>query len=183
MNEKEKLSDEILMGLYQNGDERALEELYKRYSGRIYGYIQKRLAQDNWVDDVFQLVFTKLHQTRHQYNPDFLFSQWIFVMTKTVLLDFWKTTDRKTKRFFSTPLNESTASLMPTAEALSLLPDLATTGLSTEQRAVIELKFMDELSYQEIATRLNRTEESVRQLVSRALRKLRGQFKTDRSPL
>lgn len=31
-------TDESLMARYQNGDEQAFEELYRRYSGRVYAY-------------------------------------------------------------------------------------------------------------------------------------------------
>lgn len=174
-------TDEDLMLLYQKGDERALEELYRRYCGRIYSYLKKRLSDRNWVDDVFQQIFIKLHQTRHHYNPVYRFDQWIFVMTKTVLLDFWKTTDVKTRRYFSLPLESVPSVDMPISQPLieesSLISEALMASLSPDQRSAIELKFIDELSYQEMAVRLGRTEESVRQLVSRAIRKVRNQMK------
>lgn len=180
----EKLSektDDKLMLLYQEGDEKALEELYRRYSGRVYAYLKKRLADKDWADDVFQQIFTKLHQTRHQYNPAYRFDQWIFVMTKTVLLDFWKTTDVKTKRYFSESIDNVSVSQLPVThpmvERSALISEPALAALSPDQRAAIELKFVDELSYHEIANKLGRSEDSVRQLVSRAVRKLRSQFK------
>lgn len=174
--------DEELMLLYQNGDERALAELYRRYSGRIYAYLQKRLSEKDWADDVFQMVFTKLHQTRHQYNPTYRFDQWVFVMTKTILLDFWKTTDVRTKRYFSQSIDSLAQKDLPISlppeEKTAPIPALFLAGLSADQRTAIELKFTDELSYQEIAEKLSRSEESVRQLVSRAIRKIRSQTKT-----
>ncbi|MBK8204951.1 MAG: RNA polymerase sigma factor [Bdellovibrionales bacterium] len=174
-------TDDELMLLYQEGDERALEELYRRYSGRIYAYLRKRLSDKDWVDDVFQQVFTKLHQTRHQNNPAYRFDQWIFVMTKTVLLDFWKTTDVKTKRYFSQSIDSVASVNMPVSQPMvespELIPEPVLAGLSPDQRSAIELKFIDELSYQEMADKLGRTEESVRQLVSRAIRKVRNQIK------
>jgi RNA polymerase sigma factor (sigma-70 family) len=174
-------TDQELMLLYQDGNENAFEELYRRYSGKVYSYLQKRLTERNWVDDVFQMVFTKLHQTRHQYNPSYRFDQWIFVMTKTVLLDFWKTTGVKTSRFFSTSIDNVAQSKLPIAEPVTekpgFLPELIMATLSSDQRHAVELKFIDELSYQEIAKKLSRSEESVRQLISRGIRKIRKQNK------
>lgn len=180
----EKLSektDDKLMLHYQEGDEKALEELYRRYSGRVYAYLKKRLSDKDWADDVFQQIFTKLHQTRHQYNPAYRFDQWIFVMTKTVLLDFWKTTDVKTKRYFSESIDNVSISRLPVTQPMveepTLFSEPAMAALSSDQRAAMELKFIDELSYREIANKLGRSEDSVRQLVSRAIRKVRNQFK------
>ncbi|MND02121.1 RNA polymerase sigma factor [compost metagenome] len=50
----------------------------------------------------------------------------------------------------------------------------ALSGLPADQRQAIEMRVIDELSYEEIATKLNRTQESVRQMVSRGLKKLRS---------
>lgn len=177
------ITDEELMFKYQQGDERAFTELYQRYSGRIYAYLKKRLNEKNWTDDVFQMVFVKLHKTRNQYDPSYRFDQWIFVMTKTVLLDFWKTTGVKTQRYFSESLDKL-GELEQSVSAISKesgLPEPALAVLSSDQRAAVELKFIDEMSYKEIAEKLNRSEESVRQLMSRALKKMRTTFSGDKS--
>jgi len=175
-------TDEELMLKYQEGDEQAFEELYRRYERRIYGYISKRLEQKAWVDDVFQMVFIKLHRSRHQYDKAYLFSQWIFVMTKTVLLDFWKTIGVKTKRYFASSLEEltpeQTPSVNPVLEIDAGLPEPILSGLSSDQRLAVQYKFMDELSYNDIAKKLGRSEASVRQLVSRAIRKMRSSIGT-----
>ncbi len=174
-------TDEELMGLYQNGNEAAFEELYSRYRSRIYGYIKLRLSEKDWVDDVFQLVFTKLHRTRHQFDLNFRFDQWVFVMTKTVLLDFWKTTGVKNKRYFSESLESAPVDQLSTIDPIptnpTLLPEAVMASLSQDQRSVVEFKFIDEMSYDEIAKKLGRSQESVRQLVSRALRKLKQHVK------
>jgi RNA polymerase sigma factor (sigma-70 family) len=46
--------------------------------------------------------------------------------------------------------------------------------LSAQQRQVVELKVFDELSYKEIAQRLVESESNIRQLFSRAIRKLKS---------
>ena len=173
-------SDEELMLAYQEGDEKSFNEIYGRYSARVYGYLRKRLDQKNWVDDVFQMVFVKVHKSRHQYDPAYRVDQWIFVMTKSVLLDFWKTTDVKTKRFYSKSLETLPEVQFPTvspqSDVVSLMPELS--ALSKEQREAVEFKFIDELSYHEIAQKLKSSESNVRQLVSRGIRKLRAALKT-----
>lgn len=175
-------NDEDLMALYQRGSERAMEELYRRYSGKIYAYLKRRLSDRCWTDDVFQQVFTKLHQTRHQFDPQYRFDQWVFVMTKTVLLDFWKTTDVKTKRYFTQPIEDVNPANLPAYQstlegAAGMISEPLLAALSPDQRSAIELKFIDELSYFEMANKLGKSEESVRQLVSRGLNKLRRHLK------
>lgn len=38
-----EVSDEELMVLYQQGEEKAFQTLYERYSGKLYGYIKKKV--------------------------------------------------------------------------------------------------------------------------------------------
>lgn len=188
MREKSKLgrTDETLMAEYQKGNEDAFEELYRRYSGRVYAYLRRRLDQKEWIEDVFQMVFVKFHRARHQYDPAHRVDQWVFVMTKTVLLDFWKTTAVKTNRFFSKSTDELGEefsgrpgegfpnTVSPDLELAPNLPEGALSSLSSDQRKAVELKYFSELSYAEIASKMNRTEASVRQLVSRGLKMIRG---------
>lgn len=185
-NRNVELSDEELMLLYQEGDELAFEQLYNRYSGRIYSYLSKRMREKNWVDDVFQMIFIKFHKTRHQYQPAYRFDQWIFIMTKTVLLDFWKTTDLKTKRYFSEPLDHHLVSEISNArphviQSTEFFSGPLMAEISDAQKTALKLKFFDELSYQEIANKLSRSEESVRQLISRAIRKMKTRFQKTNS--
>jgi len=158
---------------YQSGDEGAFAELYRRYNQRVYAYLSRRLNERDWRDDVFQMVFTKLHRTRHQYDPTYRFDQWIFVMTKTVLLDFWKTTGQTTQRYYSAhgEVPETQSQISESNSEISL------EGLTSDQKTALKLRFFDDLSYGEIAGRLGRSEPTVRQIVSRALRKLRGSLR------
>lgn len=174
------MTDEELMLQYRDGDEPAFQLLYERNSSRVFAYISKRLDQKNWVEDVFQLVFTKLHQSRHQFNPRYSFDQWIFVITKTVLLDFWKTIGLKNQRFFSQSLEDvserdlAAATSSSNTEQIkdSMTSDLLN-NLTQDQREIVTLRFLDELSYSEIANRLSLSEVNVRQMVSRAVQKLK----------
>jgi RNA polymerase sigma-70 factor (ECF subfamily) len=46
-------------------------------------------------------------------------------------------------------------------------------GLPADQRQAVEMRVIDELPYEDIAQKLGRSEASVRQMVSRGLRRLR----------
>lgn len=47
---------------YQAGDEAAFEEIYGRYSKKIYGFIMRRLANPDTSADLFQETFLRLHR-------------------------------------------------------------------------------------------------------------------------
>lgn len=67
-------SDEELMRSYQKGDLMAFEVLFKRYAGRVLGFLSKKLSQVQLAQDLGQDVFLKLHRSRAQYAPHLPFA-------------------------------------------------------------------------------------------------------------
>lgn len=165
----ENLSDEELMRLYQDANEEAFNVLYRRHSGRVYGFLRSRLSSAQASSDVFQAAFLKLHRSREQYDPDLPFVPWLFTVVRTSLLDWHK------KQAHEGPVltaNDNLAS--PIAEEPIRSVDLS--PLSPTQRSVIEMRYMEELSFEEIAKRLEVSPSNARQILSRSLKSLRGVF-------
>ena len=175
------------MRLYQQGDSDAFEVIYGRYSKKIYSYLKQRLPSREETDEVYQAVFLKLHQARSQYDPKFSVLQWLFVISKSVLFDHF----RKMKRE-----GELVSQVFDDSDLITFQPEVVTSNdrggsvlaaLSDEQRQVVEWRVLDELSYEQIAQRLDQSQDNVRQTLSRALRRLRINFSsgalsgTDRS--
>ncbi|MBI2604894.1 MAG: sigma-70 family RNA polymerase sigma factor [Deltaproteobacteria bacterium] len=161
------------MRAYLGGDEKAFEALYRRHSGKVYGYLRKRLSDRAAADEVFQSVFLKLHQTRRNYDPAYPFAQWLFVVAKTTLFDHFRKASRQVK-VSDEPFNEGLLSQNQPSPALNNEKELEALGLlPAKQRQAIEMRVLDERSYEEIAAKLSRSQENVRQMVSRGLKKLR----------
>jgi RNA polymerase sigma-70 factor (ECF subfamily) len=171
------MTDENLMRAYAAGDYSAFETLYRRHSGRVYVYLSRRMSSAEEADEVFQKAFLKLHQSRRKYNSAYPFTQWLFVIVKTTALDHFRKQNRQVSTahledfwdVFPSDLSqvESTQTLREekASSVLAVLPP--------EQKRAIEMRVVEEKSYREIALALQKTEQNVRQLVSRALRKLR----------
>jgi DNA-directed RNA polymerase specialized sigma24 family protein len=51
------ISDEALMLEFQGGSQAALEELFVRYRGPLYGFFRRRLQGDQRADDLIQKTF------------------------------------------------------------------------------------------------------------------------------
>src|SRR3954466_12690289 len=75
------------MRRYILGDNEAFRLLYARHSGRVYAYLRKKLDSPQETDEVFQACFLKFHQARDQYNPKYPILQWLYVISRTTLLD------------------------------------------------------------------------------------------------
>jgi len=170
MTVPENRSDEELMLAYQTGDTTAFSELYARYSKRVCAYLEGRVFNRSDRDDLFQAVFLKLHKSRHHYSAEFPFAPWLFTICKTSFLDYLKL--KKPEIAFDAaaatniPDNSSPEAVINLSEELD--------GLSDKQKKALSLRYDQGLQFSEIAKRLETSSSNAKQLVSRALRKLRG---------
>jgi RNA polymerase sigma-70 factor, ECF subfamily len=161
------LTDEELMRAYQEGDMGAFETLYRRHSGRVFGFLLRRLHDRHAVGDIFQTTFLKLHEARHRYDADYPFVPWLFTITQRVLIDHYRKLGLDRRRDILV-VAEAGSESGPAVD----IPSLG--GLSKVQTEAVRLRFGEDLPFEEIAKRLQTTPVNVRQIISRAVRKLRG---------
>lgn len=167
------LSDEELMVMYQNGSEEAFQTLYRRHAEKIYGFLRRRVWNEERAAEVYQDVFLKMHRSKQLYNKSLPALPWIFSIAKSVLVDGYRA-DKKAKRdleFTVEPpleLSESAIgrTVVEVADLYAQLPD--------SQRKAIELRYVDEKTFEEIAAALNTTSINARKIVSRAVAKLKS---------
>jgi RNA polymerase sigma factor (sigma-70 family) len=170
LQELELAPDEELMLAYQDGNETAFTLLYRRYSGKIYGYLMSRLKDRSTSDDAFQATFLKLHQSRMKYDPNFPFSAWLFTLCRTSMIDVIRTRVRIQKREGQDDVAfEGAAAAVP--DEIVDVPDLS--SLTQNQRDALLHRYIDELSFEQIAKRLAISPVNTRKIVSRALKQLR----------
>ena len=171
------LSDEELMSLYQNGDFSAFEILYGRHSGRVLGYLCKRVAPQI-AHELTQEVFVKLHQSRSKYNSEYPFLPWLFTISRNRLTDFFRLNETK---LASAVIAESETQLAKLASAPagsdSFNASLDLSPLTSHQRRAIELRYLQDWSFEKIATDLQTSSINVRQIISRAIKKLKSRLK------
>lgn len=169
------------MKAYQAGDEQAFQSLYDRHSRRVYGYLRKKMRRPEEVDEVFQAVFVKLHKSRSGFDPSLSFTAWLFVLVKSVLLDHWRKTLPANEWRSALSLEEALSSdpsdnaeMALTSSEMPERMEHALQSLPQEQRQIVELRVLDELSFEEISRRIAKSPVNVRQILSRALKRMRN---------
>jgi RNA polymerase sigma-70 factor (ECF subfamily) len=166
-------SDEECMQLYQAGDIAGFNEIYRRYAGRVYGYLLQRIKSVDQADDLLQAVFLKFHTARAQYLPKYPVSAWIFTIARTVLIDFVRTPAYRVHTVsFESGVHDPVFNDSQKEQEKVL--DL--TQLDPSQREVVRLRVEENLPFDEIARRLNIGSATARQRFSRALKKLKSVF-------
>jgi DNA-directed RNA polymerase specialized sigma24 family protein len=157
-------TDEELMQAYQQGIENAFDEIYKRYSSRIYGFLRRRLHRKELVDEAFQGAFMKLHTSRDSYKSTYPFAPWLFTVCRTAMIDVLRNQEVV---HLQPDINFTPQTLLPVSA-----PNLD--SLPLNQKRAIELRYFEDLEFEQIATRIGTTPQGARQLVSRGVRNLKN---------
>ncbi len=157
MNDFALHTDEELFELVKSNNESAFRALYQRYNKRIYGYCYRVVGVRNIADDVYQSVFTSVYEKRNSFTGG-NFASWIFTIARNYSL---KATQRqKLHQRNLIPIedysdyladeNDKTGDDIYIKDALRA----AIAALNDDFREVIELRYFDGLSYDEIAETL-----------------------------
>ncbi len=91
------LTDQALISLYLNGDERAFEELLSRHKDKIYTSIYLFVKDTAKAEDIFQDVFIKIIETlrRGKYNHEGKFVQWAMRISYNMCVDHFRRNKRR----------------------------------------------------------------------------------------
>lgn len=166
------MNDEQLMIQYQNGDHRAFEVLYGRHESRVYSYLKRRLPNSDAVEEVFQNAFLKVHKSRHNFNPKFLFVQWLYTVVRSELLDYCKK-----KKVVHIEYTDQGHSLEKEEDDLDLDKFQS---LSDREKKVINMKFISDSDYEEISIALDISQSNARKIFSRAIKKIKNALQGDK---
>lgn len=129
--------------------------LVRAYQQRVYWLVRKMVIDHDDADDITQEVFIKVHKAIDQFREDSQLYTWIYRIATNECLSFL---NRKKRRFFlpiedvagqltakidSTPGLEGDEIQKKLQRALLKLPD--------KQRLVFNMRYYDDLSYEDMA--------------------------------
>ena len=165
------LEDTKLMELYKNGENMAFEVIYLRHKDRVYAYLDKRVADKNAIEDIFQSIFVKFHTSRHLYSSGHPLLKWIYTISRSELLDSVKKSKIKLVE-----LNEDQLAAQSKEQNNKLDLDSIST-LSDKERHALKLRYYSEEDFSEISKVLKTSEANSRKLVSRGIKKLKTKLR------
>lgn len=176
-----KMDDKVLWNLLVQGDQKALEILYQRYYSLLLNYGLRCSADKELIKDCIQDLFINLYQNTHINVTGVTVRSYLLRALKnnlTYKLISEKEVDSLDNSVFHIPVNEDLfEQLFPKNDrdiwlAHRLLE--AISQLSPNQKTILYLRYVEELSYKEIADVMNMNIQSSMNLSSRALTKLRS---------
>jgi len=168
-------TDEELMLLYQEGSEKAFQELYNRHSTKVFGYIVSKVQKHEVASEIFQEVFIKIHKSKPLYNHTLPLLPWLFTITRNTITDYL----RRLQKMESSLPNEKLDEFSTNPTESSSTPDLAflMQKLPPQQQRAMQLRYYDEQTFEEIANTLKTSPVNIRKLISRGLQRMKELLK------
>lgn len=175
----------ILVERVKDGDLKAFDELYTRFLTPIYRYVYFRVKRKEDAEDITQTVFLKAFQSLSRFeNKGISPLAYFYSIARNSVIDHWR---KKGEILFGDmgdgvfDIPDSSGSERRVLEKMWAGEAIAEgigvlTPLEVE---ALTLKFMHDLPNQEIASLMEKTEEAVRQLQSRGIRKMRGHLQNN----
>ncbi len=161
----------------KKGDQVSFTFLLDFYWNEVYGFMLKRTENETEAEDITIETFSKAFDKINKYNPDFQFNTWLIAIAKNVHIDlirkkkahlFVEITDDEDQQAFNiadtTPSAEDN---LITEQNLSRLL-LFIKELKPHYQEVIQLRYFQEMSYQEIANQLDEPLNNVKIKLLRA---------------
>lgn len=161
------------------GDEKALADVYARWSSLVYSLALRSLGDVSDAEDATQRVFVKAWQSRERYDASrAALSAWLVGITRNVIADAHEARSRErsiTEQLTAvTPESSTEGADAEVADRLVIADEMA--RLDPVPRKVVELAFYDDLTHTQIADRLGLPIGTVKSHIRRSLARLRDRM-------
>ena len=157
--------------------------LVRKYQQKIYWHIRKMVIDHDDADDLVQEVFVKVWINMDSFREDSQLFTWIYRIATNECLNFL----RKKKNRFFIPLHDVQQELTGkldssphvSGDEIQLKLQKALLRLPDKQRLVFNMKYYDELKYEEIADITGTSVGSLKASYHHATKKIEEYLKTD----
>ena len=159
------------------GDQVAFTFLLDHYWGEVYGFMLKRTENETDSEDITIETFVKAFDKIATYNNEYQFNTWLIAIAKNVHIDmlrkkkssiFVEITDAEDQQAYNVPdTSPSAEDILIHDQNLSQLL-LYIKSLKPNYQEVIQLRYFQELSYQEIADKIGEPLSNVKIKLLRA---------------
>lgn len=169
LTDKAQRDYQLVKAALERGEQSAYAELMRNYRDSLYFMMLKMTNNPQDADDLTIEAFGKAFKNLRQYAPDYAFSTWLFKIASNNCIDFIR--KRKMNESVSLNLNDpletgdDLANLLPATsrtpeediirqQKIEALRDIVN-RLKPHYKKLIELRYYEELSYEEISVALD----------------------------
>jgi RNA polymerase sigma factor (sigma-70 family) len=175
------LEDSELLAKIRNPDTRnyGFSLLVRAYQQRVYWHIRKMVIDHADADDLTQETFIKVHHAIERFREDSQLFTWIYRIATNECLNFLA---RKKRRLFfrlgdvGTELQSKVQVSDIGADEVQKKLQLALVKLPDKQRLVFNMRYFDDMSYEQIASITDTSVGALKASFHHAVKKIEDHF-------
>jgi RNA polymerase sigma-70 factor (ECF subfamily) len=161
-----RAEDSRLIRAALKGDDGAYKRLMGKYHDAIYSFIYRMIHDKHQVEDLTQEAFIKAFSSLASFNDEFAFSTWLYKIATNNSIDYIRKRKLQTYSIdkpiesadsdysFELPDEDTETDQELISDQRAKLLTAAINKLPEKYRKVIQLRHVDERSYEEIAEEL-----------------------------
>jgi RNA polymerase sigma factor (sigma-70 family) len=128
--------------------------LVKQYHQRVYSLVRKMVINHDDADDLVQDVFVKVWNNLDNFKGDSILFTWIYRIATNESLQFLRR--KRNQRWFKTDISEHLENILVSdkyidGDEVQLKLQKAILRLPDKQRLVFNLKYFEDITYEEMA--------------------------------
>ncbi|MEL6811997.1 MAG: sigma-70 family RNA polymerase sigma factor [Bacteroidota bacterium] len=168
-----EISDETLFEKLRNGDIKSLGIIYERYKDLLFNFFLRNTGNYHSSNDLVMETFERVFKYRHSFKNSKKIRPWIYQIASNLVKDYYKKSENnKSLDTLEFEDNIVHPEIPADVQYRHKLIQKALNRLKPSQRNIINMYYILEMSYQDIAVSENTSINSVRIKVCRALKKL-----------
>ena len=173
---KGNLQEKIVFLKIRSGDSDAFAFFYEQYVTRIYRFVLIKVSDKRVAEEITQDIFLKVWQHIVDKKHVKSFQAFIFRIARNSVIDYYRQSNRQ-----PLPIDEMPEENLPTEkiEDLDISLDVENIKKHLERlkpayQEILILRYIEDLTFEEIAEILQKDKNNVRVTLHRALNKLKS---------
>lgn len=170
-----------IYNLIDNSDlDKAFELIVKTYKERLYWHIRKMLMDHEDTNDVLQATFIKAWKGINNFRRDSKLFTWLYRISTNETITFLNSKNRKTTTNIEDVYDSAIKNLEEdhyfTGDEIQKKLFAAIATLPEKQKVIFNLKYFEDLKYEEISEILNTSVGALKASYHHAVKKIESFF-------
>jgi RNA polymerase sigma factor (sigma-70 family) len=175
-------NDSELINDFKNGDIRGFNEIVRKYQQQVYWVIRRMVIDHDDADDITQEVFVKVYSALKNFREEANLFTWLYRIATNYSINHIRKIKSKNLVSFeviSDPIEtkEKGSEEIIDEETRRKVLNKAIESLPVQQKAVFNLRYYEELSYEEIAKIMKKSVGGIKANYFHAVKNLSSYFK------
>ena len=179
------IAEETLVTQLKNKESqtRAFEVLVNTYKERLYWHIRRIVLDHDDTDDVLQNTFIKVFRNIEGFKGESKLYSWLYRIATNEALSFLKTKSRKlgqnSEAIQEAMVNQLESDVYFEGDEIQLKLQQAIATLPEKQKLIFNMKYFDEMKYEEISEILDTSIGGLKASYHLAVKKIKSHLNED----